>query len=79
MDDNGAKKAGYLFRKGLLQLGITLTEQSIAHLVQYSLELLKWNRRVNLVAKRTSLEDVVEKHFLDSLINMDYSTLIIQM
>lgn len=67
MNDNGAQKAGCLLRKGLSQLDITLTEQSIANLVQYSLELLKWNRKVNLVAKNTSLEDVVEKHFLDSL------------
>jgi 16S rRNA (guanine527-N7)-methyltransferase len=67
VNDNGAEKAGSLFGQGLSQLGITLTEQSITLLVQYSLELLKWNRKVNLVSKKASLEDVVEKHFLDSL------------
>jgi 16S rRNA (guanine527-N7)-methyltransferase len=67
VNDNGAQKADHLLRKGLLHLGIALSEQSITGLIQYSLELLKWNRKVNLVAKKTSLEDVIEKHFLDSL------------
>ena len=67
MNDKGAKKAEHLLRKGLSHFGVVLTEQSIIHLVQYSLELIKWNRKVNLVAKKTSLDDVVEKHFLDSL------------
>jgi len=67
VNDHEAEKAGYLLRKGLAHLHITLTDQSIFELVQYALELLKWNRKVNLVAKNTSLEDVVEKHFLDSL------------
>ena len=67
MNDNGAEKAGYLIRKGLAELSVTLTDQSISQLVQYALELIKWNRKVNLVAKNTSFEDIVEKHFLDSL------------
>ncbi len=67
MNDNGSEQADYLIRKGLTKLSITLTDQSISGLVQYALELIKWNKKVNLVAKDTSLEDVVEKHFLDSL------------
>jgi len=65
--DNGSGKTGHLFRRGLAELGIALPEQSITRLVQYCLELAKWNRKVNLVARNTSLEDVVEKHFFDSL------------
>ena len=67
MNDNGSAQADYLIRKGLAKLSITLTDQSISGLVQYALELIKWNKKVNLVAKDTSLEDIVEKHFLDSL------------
>jgi 16S rRNA (guanine527-N7)-methyltransferase len=65
--DNGSAQADYLIRKGLAKLDITLTDQSISQLVQYLLELIKWNKKVNLVAKDTSLEELVEKHFLDSL------------
>lgn len=67
MHHNGAERADSQIRKGLASLGITLTDQSISDLVQYGLELIKWNRKINLVAKNTSLEDVVEKHLLDSL------------
>ena len=67
MNDNGSVQADYLIRKGLTKLSITLTDQSIFQLVQYALELIKWNKKVNLVAKDTSLEGILEKHFLDSL------------
>jgi 16S rRNA (guanine527-N7)-methyltransferase len=67
VNDNGSIQADYLIRKGLTKLSITLTDQSISGLVQYALELIKWNKKVNLVAKDTSLEEIVEKHFLDSL------------
>jgi len=67
VNDNGSEQADYLIRKGLTKLDITLPDQSISGLVQYALELIKWNKKVNLIAKDTSLEDVVEKHFLDSL------------
>lgn len=40
----------------------------MAQLVRYCLELEKWNRKVNLIAKDTPLPDIVDKHFLDSLI-----------
>lgn len=63
----GGEKAERLFREGSAQLGITLAEPLLTGLIRYSLELIKWNRKVNLVARDTSLEDVVEKHFLDSL------------
>ena len=67
MNDNGFVQADYLIRKGLTKLNITLPDQAISGLVQYALELIKWNKKVNLVAKDTSLEEIVEKHFLDSL------------
>ena len=61
------KKAEKLLRDGLAALEIPLSDQQIAQLISYIDELLKWNKRVNLIAKNTSLTDVVEKHFLDSL------------
>lgn len=67
MNDKATEKTGCLFRDGLAQLALSLDEPTIEKLVRYCQELLKWNRKVNLVAKNTSLEDIVEKHFLDSL------------
>ena len=67
MHDRDPEQADHLLRQGTARLGITLADQAVTALVTYSLELIKWNRKVNLVAKNTSLRDVVEKHFLDSL------------
>ena len=61
------KKTGQLLLDGLVLLGIRVSEESIAQLISYSIELQKWNKRVNLVAKNTLLQDIVEKHFIDSL------------
>ena len=67
VDEREAERIFTLFHQGLAKHGIDISGQSIAALVQYVLELIKWNRRVNLIAKNTPLKDVVEKHFLDSL------------
>ena len=61
------KQVELSFRRGLAQLGVNGEEQALAKLVHYCLELTKWNRKVNLIAKNTPLEDIIEKHFLDSL------------
>jgi len=52
---------------GLTRLGLSLEDKEVNLLVRYLQELIKWNRKVNLVARNTSLDDIVEKHFLDSL------------
>lgn len=52
---------------GLDRLGIVVAEEHVAQLISYIGELQKWSRKVNLIAKNTSLKDVVEKHFIDSL------------
>jgi len=67
MADGPQKKVEQLLRGGLDQLDIRVTEQSLTELVRYCLELEKWNRKFNLVAKDTTLADIAEKHFLDSL------------
>lgn len=41
--------------------------EATAKLFNYFLELKKWSRRVNLIAKGTGDVEIVEKHFLDSL------------
>jgi 16S rRNA (guanine527-N7)-methyltransferase len=56
-----------IFVAGLQQLGLDpCDEQLLAAFESYSKELLDWNTRINLTAI-TDPEDVLLKHFLDSL------------
>jgi len=52
---------------GLDQLEITVSGASIDCLARYFAELKKWSRKVNLIAKSATDEEIVENHFLDSL------------
>jgi 16S rRNA (guanine527-N7)-methyltransferase len=54
------------FVAGLLQLDIELSARQIEQLLLYRRELLDWNTRINLTAI-TDFEEVLTKHFLDSL------------
>jgi 16S rRNA (guanine527-N7)-methyltransferase len=42
-------------------------EKARKNLYSYFLELKKWNRKVNLIAKGTCDAEILEKHFIDSL------------
>lgn len=53
--------------KGLAVLGLAITPDASARLSIYFSELKKWGKKVNLIAKSTSDEQIVENHFLDSL------------
>lgn len=67
MEGTDEREAGQLLRRGMAALGLSLAEAQVDVLVRYCLELEKWNRKVNLLAKDTPLTDIVDKHFLDSL------------
>jgi 16S rRNA (guanine527-N7)-methyltransferase len=54
------------FLEGLQQLGLELTEHQLGQFLRYRQELLDWNKRINLTAI-TDPEEVLLKHFLDSL------------
>src|SRR6266566_190531 len=54
------------FLEGLHRLGLELTEQQLDQFLWYRQELLDWNTRINLTAI-TDPEEVMIKHFLDSL------------
>jgi len=58
-----------ILRTGLSRLGLQLVDQdtALARLVGYFQELRKWNRKVNLVAREAGDQEILEKHFLDSL------------
>lgn len=61
------KEAGSYLNSGLLALGLEpLSAPCLAQFWLYFLELEKWNRKMNLVAKAAD-KDILETHFLDSL------------
>lgn len=54
------------FEKGLEQLRIFLNEKQIQQFIEYYEILVEWNKVMNLTAI-TDFEEVIAKHFLDSL------------
>jgi 16S rRNA (guanine527-N7)-methyltransferase len=62
-----AGDTGDLLQLGLAQLKISLADESVRNLLTYVVELRKWNRHVNLIARKTDVKEIIEKHFLDSL------------
>lgn len=64
------EKTEDVFIAGLRQLGLTIDGELVlplyAYFLQYRQELLDWNTRTNLTAI-TNPDDVLIKHFLDSL------------
>ena len=56
-----------LLVRGAAQLGLAVDTAGVERLLIYLAELMKWSRRVNLIARDTPETQVVETHFLDSL------------
>ena len=56
-----------LLVRGGAQLGLAMDVVGVERLLVYLAELMKWSRRVNLIARDTPEAQVVETHFLDSL------------
>ncbi|TNF53832.1 16S rRNA (guanine(527)-N(7))-methyltransferase RsmG [bacterium] len=56
-----------LLKKGLSDIGFPFSEEQIQAFMTYLAELKKWNRAYNLTALKTD-EDIVTKHFLDSVL-----------
>ncbi|MGD9949187.1 MAG: 16S rRNA (guanine(527)-N(7))-methyltransferase RsmG [Desulfobulbus sp.] len=56
-----------LLLQGARQLRLDVSEKDLQLLLAYLGELLKWRRKVNLIARDTPEAQVIENHFLDSL------------
>jgi 16S rRNA (guanine527-N7)-methyltransferase len=56
-----------LLKGGCERLGIELERAAVDRLFIYCEELKRWSRKINLIAKETSDEQIIENHFLDSL------------
>ena len=55
-----------IFEKDLKQLHLELSKEQISQFISYYELLIDWNSRMNLTAI-TEFEDVLKKHFIDSL------------
>jgi len=60
------KQCEDILQQGLAALGISAGHTHLTALCCYQQELLKWSRKMNLVAA-TPEEEILENHFLDSL------------
>jgi 16S rRNA (guanine527-N7)-methyltransferase len=56
-----------LLKKGFSELGLRFTEEQSNAFMTYLSELKKWNKAYNLTGLKTD-EDIIIKHFLDSLL-----------
>jgi len=61
------KKPNNLLKDGLIELGLTPSEEQISSFMTYLSELKKWNRAYNLTGLKKD-EDIIIKHFFDSLL-----------
>jgi 16S rRNA (guanine527-N7)-methyltransferase len=62
-----AKEPAELLRQGIAALGMHHTEKEISAFLTYLEELKKWNRAYNLTGLKKD-EEIIIKHFLDSLL-----------
>jgi len=52
---------------GLRSFDLSLAPEAVVRLELYFDELLKWSKKVNLIAKGTDHRQIIENHFIDSL------------
>jgi len=63
----GSREWRTLLEQGSEELGIPINNEHVKRFALHALELIKWNRKVNLTAI-TDAYDVAVKHILDSLV-----------
>lgn len=61
-----------ILSQGCRVLNLNLSNDAVQALVLYYTELRRWNRKINLIAKKTTAHQIIENHFLDSLILLPY-------
>ncbi|MBI4687833.1 MAG: 16S rRNA (guanine(527)-N(7))-methyltransferase RsmG [Nitrospirae bacterium] len=59
-----------LLKKGLKEIEVSFTNEQIDAFIAYLSELKKWNKAYNLTSLKTD-EDIIIKHFLDSLLYLN--------
>lgn len=66
------KVVGELLRKGSAGLNLEIEDRAFRLLDNYYQQLLRWSKKINLIGKKQTPEDIIENHFLDSLILLPY-------
>lgn len=61
-----------ILTEGCRRLKLNLSDDAVQALELYLRELQRWNRKINLIAKKTTARQIIENHFLDSLIVLPY-------
>ena len=54
------------FKKDLFEIGVRLSDQQIYQFITYYEMLVEWNEKINLTAI-TDYDEVIKKHFIDSI------------
>jgi 16S rRNA (guanine527-N7)-methyltransferase len=67
---SGPPAAESLLKKGLDELSLDYSQEQITAFMTYLSELKKWNKVYNLTSLKTD-EDIIIKHFLDSLLYLE--------
>ncbi len=52
-------------------IGVTMDDYKLNSFLMYYSELITWNRRINLISEN-SVQEIVKRHFVDSLIPLHY-------
>jgi 16S rRNA (guanine527-N7)-methyltransferase len=60
-------KPAEVLKKGIIELGLTPSKEQINAFITYLSELKRWNKAYNLTGLKKD-EDIIIKHFLDSLL-----------
>jgi len=61
----------HLLKQGLKNLNISPEDEKIDYLNRYIEELLRWNENINLISRRLTKEEIVNKLIIPSLIPHD--------
>ncbi|MEE4241757.1 MAG: 16S rRNA (guanine(527)-N(7))-methyltransferase RsmG [Desulfopila sp.] len=57
-----------LLREGCEYLRLSLHDDAFLQLEKYYNELVRWNAKMNLIARNQSVLQIIENHFIDSLV-----------
>lgn len=60
-----------ILAEAAMEIGVSLNNEQLSRFTRYYFELLTWNRKMNLVSVKSSL-DLPIKHFIDSLTPLPY-------
>ncbi len=60
-------KFTHMLKTGAEKLGFCLDDAAIERLYIYFVELTRWSKRINLISRGSTDEQIIENHFLDSL------------